>query len=729
MKAVFLRVLEAEDKAAALLGAVRDPERAKGRQRFEVDPQSFVGVPRSPFAYWISERLRRLFQECPPFASDGRTACVGDHPGDGFRYLRLWYERSWNSTREWLPYQKGGVWSPYYCDVHLVTDWHSAAQSFRGFLGRPGRASQRPSNFEFFFRPGITWPRRTTSGLSVRALPARCIFADKGPSAFVKDDDIAELIVLLALTNSGAFSACVELQLAAADAAARSYEVGVIQRTPIPHMSPSDHDALGALARRAWALKRSIDTRVEASHAFVLPALLQVGGADIAARAASSSQRAVTVEVELAAVQAEIDERCFGLYGIDDIDRRTITEGFSPLDSEAGLTGSSGEADDESGDAGEGNGSSVDATGLAAELVSWATGVAFGCFDIRLATGGRPMPSEPEPFDPLPSASPGMLVGDGGLPLPRQPTGYPLAVPEGGVLVDDAGHRYDLAAAVRAVFDVIFGAEADRWWNDVAALLDPTDQDLRVWVADGFFEHHIRRHSKSRRKAPVLWQVATPSSSYSVWLYAHRLTKDTLFQVQNDFVAQKLRHEERKLQSLADGGGTGSTAAQRKDVAEQEMFVIELRSMLDEVKRITPLWSPDLNDGVVLTMAPLWRLVPQHRSWQRELKTAWDALCAGNYDWAHIAMHLWPERVVPRCATDRSLAIAHGLEDAFWHEDADGKWQPRPAPTRSIEAIVRERTSPAVNAALKGLLEAPAAVGTGARGRRTAASAADQGAR
>jgi hypothetical protein len=26
-------------------------------------------------------------------------------------------------------------------------------------------------------------------------------------------------------------------------------------------------------------------------------------------------------------------------------------------------------------------------------------------------------------------------------------------------------------------------------------------------------------------------------------------------------------------------------------------------------------------------------------------------------------MRLWPERVVPKCAKDRSLAIAHGLED------------------------------------------------------------------
>ena len=42
--------------------------------------------------------------------------------------------------------------------------------------------------------------------------------------------------------------------------------------------------------------------------------------------------------------------------------------------------------------------------------------------------------------------------------------------------------------------------------------------------------------------------------------------------------------------------------------------------MLDEVKRVAPLWNPMLDDGVVLTMAPLWRLVPYHKPWQKELK-------------------------------------------------------------------------------------------------------------
>ena len=74
-------------------------------------------------------------------------------------------------------------------------------------------------------------------------------------------------------------------------------------------------------------------------------------------------------------------------------------------------------------------------------------------------------------------------------------------------------------------------------------------ENLRTWLCKEFFPLHIKMYSKSRRKAPIYWQLATPSASYSVWLYIHAFTKDTLFRVQNDYVAPKLAHEERRLES------------------------------------------------------------------------------------------------------------------------------------------------------------------------------------
>jgi hypothetical protein len=114
--------------------------------------------------------------------------------------------------------------------------------------------------------------------------------------------------------------------------------------------------------------------------------------------------------------------------------------------------------------------------------------------------------------------------------------------------------------------------------------------------------------------------------------------------------------------------------------------------------------------------------VPQHKAWQKELKATWNSLCDGDYDWAHLALHLWPDRVVPKCSTDRSLAIAHGLEDIFWVEGRDGKCKPREAPTRSINALVAERSSEAVKAALKNLIEAPDPAGSTKRGRKSKAA-------
>jgi hypothetical protein len=61
-------------------------------------------------------------------------------------------------------------------------------------------------------------------------------------------------------------------------------------------------------------------------------------------------------------------------------------------------------------------------------------------------------------------------------------------------------------------------------------------------------------------------------------------------------------------------------------------------------------------------LAPLWEIIP---IWKAEPKKHWQKLEAGDYDWSHIAMQYWPERVREKCSTNKSYAIAHGHEDWF----------------------------------------------------------------
>jgi uncharacterized protein (DUF934 family) len=388
---------------------------------------------------------------------------------------------------------------------------------------------------------------------------------------------------------------------------------------------------------------------------------MQCAGATLAERAEAWARRVRALGVELTGIQAEIDRLGFDLYGLSETDRRAIAEGFGGAETGSLDVDADGAGDGESEARGGGGGeerSAADSNvvALTAELVSWAVGVAFGRFDVRLATGARRMPGVPAPFDALPVCSPAMLAGDDGLPLARAPVGYPLTLPEDGILVDDPGHPLDLTAAVRAVFEVVFGNDAEARWREAAALLDPGGREIRTWLSRRFFEHHLRAHSGSRRKAPIFWQLATEKGGYSVWMYAHRVDGETLSRVQG----------------LVEGR------------REREPSV-ELQAMVEEIELVSAVWRPDLDDGVAVTLAPLWRLVPQNKGWQRELKASWDRLAAGKVDWAKVAMHLWPERVLGRCAEDRSLALAHGVEERFWEEEREGKWRARAAPGRAVE--------------------------------------------
>jgi hypothetical protein len=90
----------------------------------------------------------------------------------------------------------------------------------------------------------------------------------------------------------------------------------------------------------------------------------------------------------------------------------------------------------------------------------------------------------------------------------------------------------------------------------------------------------------------------------------------------------------------------------------------ELKDFRDELLRVAKFWKPNLNDGVQITAAPLWKLF-QHKAWQKKLKDTWTKLEKGDYDWAHLAYSIWPDRVREKCKHDKSLAMAHGLDELY----------------------------------------------------------------
>jgi len=387
--------------------------------------------------------------------------------------------------------------------------------------------------------------------------------------------------------------------------------------------------ALGLYALEGWSLMRSLNSVEETSNAFLLPELLQnrLFGFD-----------RLRTENRLSGIKEAIDVIAFDLYGLSAEDQEIINRGNN-------LYRAEDEDSDEDDDGPDEDVEQSSAIELLPSVYSWACGVAFGRFDWRLATGERAAPAEPEPFDPLPAKSPGMLP-DGAMPFHTH----------AGILVDDPGHPYDLA----------------RLTEEVLARVDVTvPDDVRRWLQRDFFPFHLQRYSKSRRKAPIYWPLSTASGSYTLWVYYPSLSSQTLYTAINDFVEPKLKQVGADVTALRNKG-SARTRDDEKQFETLQAFELELIELRDTLLKLAPSYKPNHDDGVQISAAPLWPLF-RHKPWQKVLKDTWAKLEKGDYDWAHLAMNYWPERVREKCKTDKSLAIAHGLEDLYIQPEAAPK--------------------------------------------------------
>lgn len=724
---VFIRLLHHEDKEKVLterISALRQGE--SGEDIYAVAPDSFQQVPNSPFCYWVSDRIRRLFKELPPFESEGRTVKQGLATADDFRFVRAWWEvpperildgggwegfsNSWNvdepkkpewtqekvqefqkyclqrtyQGKRWVPFAKGGEYSPYYSDIHLVVNWGNNGEEIRNFCDpKTGRTFSRPQNTDYYFRPGLTYTSYTNLGFAPRILQAGAVFSVAGMGIHGVPKHT------LAFLNAEAIQLFLYLI-----ADRRKWEAGVIQRLPVPRKNEGV-DELSTASFDLWKFKRTLNRKDTTSHAFLVPSLSQTNGASLAERAAAWAAKELETRTRIACVQADIDEVVFNLYGFTEDERRMS------------VVGGSGVSDDEpvvdvlANEETDLDTAHTDGCSSIADFLGWCVGVAFGRFDVRPALDLSLVPGEPDPFDPLPVCPPGMLVGPDGLPaepdnivseewlrarpdantLPPEgsvtkPTitdsEYPLRIFWDGILVDDPGlngaqpHREDIVRRVREVLDLLWKDKAHEIEQEACEILGVSELRDYFRKPSGFFQDHLKRYSKSRRKAPIYWPLSTASGSYTVWAYYPRLTDQTLYTVVNKFVEPKIDEVERGVGRIENEkqSASGREAVRLNDLLKEfRSLLSELKDFREELLRIAELpYKPDLNDGVIINAAPFHNLF-RLRSWAKDTEACWRKLEKGGYDWSHLAYTIWPDRVKKVCRKDRSIPLAHGLED------------------------------------------------------------------
>lgn len=288
----------------------------------------------------------------------------------------------------------------------------------------------------------------------------------------------------------------------------------------------------------------------------------------------------------------------------------------------------------------------IDKKVMAQEIVMELVGMAFGRWNTAYAKGEQAIPEFGDVFDALPFMP---VVSQGEAVCPAQ-----LNVPTDGILTNNSDSSLCLASHVREVMHYLWADRADDMEYELCQLIGCKSLQAYLASPTGFFDYHFKRYTKSRRKAPIYWLLASEDGTVDYWVYYPKLSKNTLPQL-----IIRLREQQEQLRTRLNAALAAHDKTQESQIrAEQE----QVEGMMDELNRILAAgYVPNHDDGVPVTAAPLLHLAAS-RPWRVECEKNMELLEKGDYDWSHLAMSMYPARVTQKAKKDWCMALTHGLE-------------------------------------------------------------------
>jgi hypothetical protein len=622
---LYIDMLHTKDPSQVLLEGLNDFGHGKIREGETYHSiKRFKEFPDCRFSFWAGPTILDLFESKQDLEPDYGKVTQGLSCDDDNRFLRCWWEIAPQSSH-WKIFGKFDARSTFIADFSIVIDWSPGTYALLGTL------SNRRANEDLYYKSGIAFTRSCEVGMAATVLPEGLVFSTvsryflpicKSPFGFLAylNTKLVEGLHL-ALTPD------------------RDRVSGTLRRIPV-YVTSDDLNELEIPAKTIWEKKMRLVQTDETQRLFLSAGSFYRAQSSLRQlKETCSSLKADIQEIEQS-IETFVASRCSACES----DIRGLYERVKPRKGETDLVTWAKAITTEE--------------GAAENTLGEALGFAFGRWDIRYATGERRPPELSDPFAPLPICPPGMLQNAEGLPAERKdlPADYPLPISWSGILLDDENHPEDIVARVREAIEVIWKERAEAIEQEACGILGV--KTLRDYFRrpTAFFADHLKRYSKSRRQAPIYWPLSTKSGGYTLWLYYHRLTDQTLHTCLADFLDPKIRKVQSELDSVTNSVVGGTRAGDLRE------FLDELKDLRDEIERVIKLpWEPNLNDGVLITASPLWKLFRLSK-WQKDLKACWDKLAKGDYDWAHLAYTIRPREVEKACEKDRSIAIAHGLE-------------------------------------------------------------------
>jgi hypothetical protein len=593
-----------------------------------VDRAAFASLPQQRILYLLPRKLLSLLKSTVRVGPNVLVAKLGMKSFNDFRFLRLRAEINPDSIGKdavWEPLSKGGPFAVFYSDFPLFIRWNKNGDEVAQENVRAnGQTAQARQASKFYRLCGGTYSYRAKD-FGVRMLPAGCIIGHKGPAIFAQAGHSNEFVI--GFLNSRLVNCLVHVQ-----ANAKQFDSGIVESIPWHEIDASGVRRVEEITRNCIDATRGVALLEETDSLFVgLPSADSLD--DLRNR---WNKEVVSSQKTLAQSLEEINRIVDTSYGIDS-DALRVAIDLEPDDDDDDQSSESDDDEEPSFVRQIGNEAAAKAS------LSYCVGVALGRWDVRISLENLPTNRLPQVFGDLPKCPPGLLQGHDEVPAHETPEGYPIRIEWDGILVDDQEASQDIMRRVLDVMEVIWKERTDGIEKHACEILGVKElrDYFRKPAKGGFWDDHVSRYTNSRRKAPIYWLLQSSKKNYAIWLYYHRLDKDLCFKALVNYVEPKIRLETSRLETFrsqkASAGETGKEAKRlAKEVELQEDFISELRDFEDKLRRAANLHlEPDLNDGVVLNIAPLYELIP----W-KEAKNYWDELVEGKYEWSSIGKQL-----------------------------------------------------------------------------------------
>ena len=565
--------------------------------KFQAKQKDFEKIPGSPIAYWVSDKVREIFEKNQKLGefteSGGRIKTHNDE-----KYLRFFWEiKSIDFNEKYFFCNKGGEFRKWYGNLEYAINWSKEAkEDYKSHGGM--------YNLKFENKIGITWGNITSSLPSYRIKIKNSKYNSAAPTIFLLDENIY-LNYLLAFLNTKFSIFCNKLINPTL-----SNPVGEILKLPIIFSNTIEfNENINNLVQQNISIsKEEWDSR-ETSWDFEKLSLID-GSIDLKTAYENYCNYWRNNFVQLHKNEEELNRLFIEIYDLqDEMDEKVSFDDITILKKEAKIVEIDNSKAREFSSESE---SYLYDRGVCLEfnkdeLVKQFLSYAIGCIMGRYSTD-KPGLIIANSDDVLELSSNKFLVKDANGDI-RQEVKTEFLPDEFGILPITAEKDFsnDIVEKIKEFIKFIYGEESLKDnLNFIAEALGNKDNKsaeeiIRIYFIKDFYSDHLQRY----QKRPIYWLMNSgKKNAFSCLFYMHRYEPLTVARVRADYLIpyQEMLENKRKFieRQLSDDD---ISAKEKKNIEKQlkelDTSLKELREYANEVKHIAEQKiSLDLDDGV-----------------------------------------------------------------------------------------------------------------------------------